>query len=116
MEIHQDSARSRVPTDSSPIHPYSAGLLILVDNVLFGANAVTMGLATPLVALVAFTMTSASVFLTQRFLAGGAAGPSLAQGVFLGILAGLPTSLTGTGTGLALLAKAGFTKLLHGRS
>ncbi len=94
------------------IHPYSAGLLIILDNVFFGANAVTMGLGTPFIALIAFCITGTGVFLTQRFLVEEATGPSMARGFILGTLAGVPTSVTGTGAGLALLARAGLMRLL----
>ncbi len=94
------------------IHPYSAGLLIIFDNVFFGANAVTMGLGTPIIAMIAFCVTGTGVFLTQRFLVEEATGPSLARGFVIGSLAGVPTSITGTGAGLALLARAGLRRLL----
>ncbi len=101
----------RTTRTGGAIHPYSAGLLIILDNVFFGANAATFGLGTPVIAMIAFCVTGTGVFLTQRFLVEEEAGPSLARGFFLGTLAGVPTSLTGTGTGLALLARAGLVRL-----
>ncbi len=100
------------PEKRGSIHPYSAGLLIIFDNVFFGANAVTMGLGTPVIAMIAFCVTGTGVFLTQRFLVEERTGPSMARGFFIGSLAGVPTSVTGTGAGLALLARSGLMRLL----
>lgn len=99
-------------TKPARIHPYSAGLLIVIDNVFFGSNLMTLGLATPAMAALAFAVTGTGVFLTQRFLVGEEAGPSLARGFVLGTLAGVPTSLFGTGAGVALLARSGISRLL----
>ena len=94
------------------IHPYSAGLMILIDNVFFGANAVTAGLATPLIVILAFVITGVGVFLNQRFLVEEAVGASLARAFLLAVLAAIPTSLVGSGAGMALLVRSGLVRLL----
>lgn len=93
------------------IHPYSAGLLILIDNVFFGANALTLGLSTPILAILAFSITGTGVFLVQKFLAGESAGESIARAFFIGVLAGIPTSIFGTSVGLLVLARAGLSNI-----
>jgi len=96
---------------STIIHPYSAGLLILLDNAFFGANALTLGLSTPLMAALAFSVTGTGVFLIQKFLVKESIGESIARAFFIGILAGIPTSIFGTAVGLFVLAKAGLANL-----
>ncbi|KAF0181693.1 MAG: hypothetical protein FD161_366 [Limisphaerales bacterium] len=91
-----------------PVHPLAAGLLVFVDNLWMLAdwNAVTWFLTIPLsFCSVAFT----TVFI-QRFLHRDGWGKSLGKGLLLGVLAGVPTSITGTPVGLALLTWAGIMR------
>ena len=95
------------PTDA-PVHPLAAALLVFVDNLWMFAewNAVAWLLTIPLSFLSVFLPT---VFL-QRFLRGDGWGKSLGKGLFLGVLAGVPTSVTGTPVGIALLTWAGIMR------
>ncbi|PYJ07337.1 MAG: hypothetical protein DME25_04085 [Verrucomicrobia bacterium] len=51
------------------------------------------------------------VFLLQKFLKRDSNGRALAFASLLGVLAAIPTSITGTPIGLALLAWTGLSKL-----
>lgn len=91
-----------------PVHPLAAAALVFVDNLWMLAdwNALTWFLTIPLSFLsVAFT----TLFI-QRFIHRDSWGKALAKGFLLGVLAGVPTSITGTPVGLALLTWAGILR------
>ena len=100
---------------NSNLHGYSGALLIVVDNALWGANLVTLGLATPLVSLLAFLFTGTGVFLVQMFMAEDSAGVAISKGFVVGVMAGVPTSIVGTLGGIYILGKAGI-RALRGKS
>jgi hypothetical protein len=85
----------RRPIPPAPIHPLAALVTIVLDNV-FGV----FELVDPL-ALVLTTM------LVQRHLAKDSWGASVAKGLVMGIIAGVPFQVTGTAVGIPLLAWAG---------
>jgi hypothetical protein len=92
-----------VGKNSKLLHPYSAGLLIFIDNIFWGINALTLGLSTPIISVLAFSITGIVVFLIQKFLAEESVGKSFTKAFFTGVLAGIPTSLAGTALGTAVL-------------
>ncbi|MEM9555951.1 MAG: hypothetical protein AAGC60_16970 [Acidobacteriota bacterium] len=106
-------------TDGRRIHPYSLGITVLIDNVMFGAGASvaipTAGLGLVVSSMAAFGLTTLVTYLVQRNLGGQTRERSLTYACVLGTLAGVPTSLFGTAAGGALLLKAGFGRLLRGR-
>lgn len=93
------------------LHPVSGLLIILIDTLFFGANAASLGWATPIICLLAFMVTSFGVFLSQKFLSADRFGASLAKGFFSGVLAGIPTSITGTIFGTFVLVSSGLSSL-----
>ena len=95
------------------IHWLSGVLLIAVDGAFFGANTVSLGLATPLICLIAFVFTGIGVFLVQKFTAEEDTGSALAKGFALGVLAGIPTPIAGTLGGGFAIAKAGIRAIRH---
>ena len=99
----------------SNLHGYSGALLIVVDNALWGANILTLGLATPLVSLLAFVFTGTGVFLVQMFMAEDSTGVAVAKGFVVGVMAGVPTGVVGTLGGVYILGKAGI-RAIRGRS
>ena len=96
-----------LPVDA-PIHPLAAALLVFVDNLWMLAewNAVMWFLTIPLSFLSVFVPT---LFL-QRCLHRDGWGKALGKGLLLGVLAGAPTSVTGTPVGIALLTWAGIMR------
>jgi len=92
---------------NSNLHGYSGTLLIVIDNAFWGANILTLGLATPLVSLLAFLFTGTGVFLVQKFISEDSSGVALAKGFVIGVMAGVPTSVVGTLGGVYILGKAG---------
>ncbi len=91
---------------SKLLHPYSAGLLIFMDNILWGVNALTLGLSTPIISVLAFLITGTITLLIQKFLAKESARESFTKAFFTGVLAGIPTSIAGTALGTVLLIMA----------
>lgn len=104
------ASRESPPAHSpdGPVHPIAAGLLVFVDNLWMLAdwNAVTWFLTIPLSFLTVSVITTG----IQRFLHRDGWGKSLGKGLLLGVLAGVPTSITGTPVGLALLTWAGIMR------
>ena len=89
------------------MHPFSGALMLLVDNICFGATTLTSGLALPLVAIGAFTITSFGVFLAQKFLDRDGFGESLAKAFFAGVMTGIPTPIMGTIVGALIMGISG---------
>lgn len=91
-----------------PIHPVAAATLVFVDNLWMLAdwNAVTWLLTIPL----SFLSVAVPTFFLQLLLHRDGWLKSLGKGLLLGVLAGVPTSVTGTPVGLALLTWAGILR------
>jgi len=95
----------RHPIPSAPIHPLAALSIIVLDNV-FGWMEVVPGaiLAT---SLLVGSLGFLSTLFVQRYLAKDEWGESLAKGLVMGIIAGVPFQVTGTAIGAILLGWAG---------
>src|SRR5271157_937731 len=97
---------NRSPIPASPIHPLSALVTVILDN-LFDlpelAGPEVWMITSPLVGGLCFVATT----LVQRYLAKDEWGPAVAKGLVMGIVAGVPFSVTGTATGGMFLAWAG---------
>ncbi|MBI5801039.1 MAG: hypothetical protein HZA92_09995 [Verrucomicrobia bacterium] len=91
-----------------PVHPLAAGLLVFVDNLWMLAdwNALSWLLTIPL-SFLSVALVTVSI---QRYLHHDGWRKSLGKGLFLGVLAGVPTSITGTPVGLALLTWSGIMR------
>jgi lipid-A-disaccharide synthase-like uncharacterized protein len=87
-------------------HPWSALALVVVDNLWnlpeFAAPAL-LAFTVPM----AFVTVFLGVFVAQRRRNQDSRGAAFWKAVFLGVLAAIPTSITGTPVGLAMLAWAG---------
>lgn len=96
-----------------PIHALSALILAAVDSLwaIFLWEPPVWIIAIPLCFLAVFV----PVFLIQKHLKNDSTGRALAFATLFGVLAGLPTPITGTIIGSGLLAWTGLGKLL-GRS
>ncbi len=96
-------------SDLNLIHPLSAALLIAVDSLWTMADwAVMAWLVTiPLSFLAVFIPT----LMIQKHFKNETAGKSAAVAAFLGVLAAIPTPITGTMVGTLALALAGFRSL-----
>ncbi len=93
------------PFPAPPIHALAALATIALDG-LFGIPelaAVSIPILSPIVGALGFAATT----LVQRFVAKDEWGASLAKGVVLGIVAGVPYPVAGTAVGAPLLIWAG---------
>ena len=97
---------NRSPIPASPVHPLSALATILLDNV-FGAVEIVDPLLILLTGLTVGIVNTVTVTLVQRYLAKDEWGPSVAKGLVMGVIAGVPFSVSGTAAGGLLLAWAG---------
>lgn len=93
------------PPVGTPVHPLAAGLLLAVDNLWNLADwaILTWWVTVPLGFLSVFVPT----LWVQRWLRRDRWVVALAKAFALGLVAAIPTSLTGTPVGMALLAWAG---------
>ena len=96
----------RRPIPPPPVHPLSALVTVVLDNV-FGV----LEFVDPLVILFTSVIVAGAgtlcTTLVQRYLAKDSWGKAIAKGLAMGIIAGVPFPVTGTAIGVPLLAWAG---------
>ena len=109
--MSQPAASRESPPDhrfDAPVHPLAAALLVFVDNLW---NFADWAVATWIITIpLSFLSVCVPVVFIQRFLHRDGWGKSLGKGLLLGVLAGVPTSITGTPVGIALLAWTGILR------
>jgi hypothetical protein len=102
------SIEIRRPLPPPPIHPMAALTTIVLDNV-FGWVDILPG-ALLGTSLLVGGLGFISTLFVQRFLARDGWGESLAKGLVMGIIAGVPFQVTGTAIGVILLGWAGLNQ------
>ena len=101
-----DQIEVRRPVPSAPVHPLAALATIVLDNV-FGVVELIDPFTILLTSLAVGTVGFFSTMFVQRYLAKDEWGPSVAKGLVMGIIAGVPFQVSGTAVGTALLGWAG---------
>jgi len=96
----------RHPIPPAPIHPLAALITIVLDN-FFGVFEIIDPLLLLLSSLIVGVVGAVTTTLIQRYLAKDEWGPSVAKGVAMGVVAGVPFQVVGTAVGVPLLAWAG---------
>jgi len=96
----------RHPIPPAPIHPLAALLTIVLDN-FFGVFEIIDPLLLLLSSLIIGVVGAVATTLVQRYLAKDEWGPSVAKGLVMGVIAGVPFQVAGTAVGVPLLAWAG---------
>ena len=96
----------RRPIPAAPVHPLAAITTVVLDNV-FGVFEIVDPLAIVVTSLGVGILGTISTTLVQRYLAKDSWGASIAKGLVMGIIAGVPFPVTGTAVGVPLLAWAG---------
>jgi hypothetical protein len=96
----------RRPIPPAPVHPLAALVTIVLDNV-FGVFEFIDPLAILVTSVGVGMLGTISTTLVQRYLAKDSWGASIAKGLVMGIIAGVPFPVTGTAVGVPLLAWAG---------
>jgi hypothetical protein len=106
-EVGQNSAREEKP----PIHPLSAIALLVIDNLWMLEEWIVIDwiITIPL----SFISVFFPVFFIQKFLNKDSFGRALAFASLLGVIAAVPTSITGTPVGIGLLAWTRLGKLFR---
>ena len=104
------------PDSTSPtvLHPASGILILGLDWLLFSENVITLGLSTPLVALVGFGVAGAGTGLIQRVYREDGIGKAILKGLLAGVAVGISLPVAGTAVGGGVLALSGLNKLWSG--
>jgi hypothetical protein len=97
-------SRSLVPP--APVHPLAALSTLVLDNV-FGVIEIADPLLLLFTGLGVGAICAITVSFVQRYMAKDEWGPSIAKGLVMGIIAGVPFQVSGTAAGGILLAWAG---------
>lgn len=92
------------------LHAASGALILGVDWIFFGADAITLGASVVVTSIAAFAITAAGVFWIQRRKAGDSAARAALKALFGGAVAGVPTSIGGTVVGAAVLLLSGLRR------
>lgn len=100
-----------VPAKKSVLHPGTGALILAVDWLFFGTEALTLGGAVILSSIAAFTITAIGVFWIQRNKGGDSFAAAAVKAFLSGVVAGIPTSIGGTALGGIILALSGLRKL-----
>ena len=96
----------RSPISSAPVHPLAALTTIVLDNV-FGVIEIADLLLLLFTGLTVGTICTVTVAFVQRYMAKDEWGPSIAKGLVMGVIAGVPYQVSGTAAGGLFLAWAG---------
>jgi hypothetical protein len=96
----------RHPVPPAPIHPMSALATLVLDNI-FGVIEIVDPVALVLTSLGVGVLGGVTTMFVQRYLARDSWGASIAKGLVMGIVAGVPYQVAGTAVGIPLLAWAG---------
>lgn len=116
MPVRHDPAVTESPDGRNfRLHPLSGLLLITVDNLFWGAEALSLGLAIPIVIVLSFSITLVAVTMIQKFLGKDSFGVSLTKALLCAILAGIPTSIMGTAFGGFILLASGLSNWKKGK-
>ena len=100
----------REPRRGAPVHPLAALLLLFVDNLwnLADWTVIDWIFSIPL----SFVMVFVPALFIQKGLMKNRWARAFGLAALLGLIAAVPTSLTGTPIGLALLAWTGLSRLI----
>lgn len=108
---HEASTEASTGSVGGPaVHPLSALLLLVFDNLWTVPEFLVLNWAVTIP--LSFISVFVPTFVIQKTLKKDTFGRALAYSLLLGVLAAVPTSLTGTPVGLAILAWTGISRLL----
>ena len=96
----------RQPIPPAPVRPLAALATIVLDNI-FGVVELVDPLAIIFTSMGVAALGTVTTMLVQRYLAKDSWGVSVAKGMVMGIIAGVPFQVTGTAAGAILLGWAG---------
>ncbi len=101
-----NSIEPRRPIPSAPVHPLAALATLVLDNV-FGVVEIADPFLLLITGLSVGVIGTLAVTFVQRYMAREGWGVSIAKGLVMGIIAGVPYPVSGTAVGVVLLGWAG---------
>jgi hypothetical protein len=96
----------RSPIPPAPIHPLAALATLVLDNV-FGVVEIVDPLVLVLTSVTVGVVGGVTTMFVQRYLSKDSWGASIAKGLVMGVIAGVPYQVAGTAIGIPLLTWAG---------
>lgn len=116
LPVHAAPPVAESPDGSNfRLHPLSGLLLITVDNIFWGAEALSLGLAIPVAVILSSFITLVTITMIQKFLGKNTWGVSITKALLCAILAGIPTSIMGTAFGGFILLASGLSNWKKGK-
>lgn len=111
-EVVEGPSRGTATPEGPVIHPLSAICMVVVD--LVWTLPEVAGFLVPVMFL-SLVSVGGITFLVQKFIRGDSNGRAAAVALFLGVLAAVPTPITGTAVGILVLGMAGLHHLAVGK-
>ena len=90
--------------------PLTGIWILALDWLLFSSNALSAGLATPIVIALGFFLGGVGTLILQKWIAGDSFWKALAKALAAGIVVGVPWPLTGTLVGGWILLASGIKR------
>ncbi len=111
-EVVDNPAPEAPQPDGPLIHPLAAICMVVVD--LVWTIPELAGFLVPVIFLSLLSV-GGITFMIQKFIRGDPNGRAAAVALFLGVLAAVPTPITGTAVGILVLGMAGLHHLAVGK-
>jgi hypothetical protein len=93
------------------LHPASGALILGLDWLLFSGSALTLGLSTPMLALIGFALGGVGTGLIQARYGQDKNATSMLKGLLGGLAVGIPLPIAGTAVGGGILTLSGLDRL-----
>lgn len=106
-----DTPTSTPSVKKNYLSPFSGGLILLLDNLLFGSEFFSLGLSLPLSMTIGFLGAALGVFYFQYKRERDPKRTSLLKAIMAGAVTGFPTSISGTIVGTSIMLLSGLSWL-----
>lgn len=93
------------------LHPASGLLILGLDWLFFSGSVLTLGLSTPILGLLGFTLGALGTGFIQHRYGGDSTGTTIVKGLLAGVAVGIPLPIAGTAVGGGVLALSGLNRL-----
>ena len=93
------------------LHPASGLLILALDWLLFSGSALSLGLSTPMMALIGFALGGVGTGIIQARYGRNGTTKSVLKGLLSGLAVGIPLPIAGTAVGGAILTLSGLDRL-----